>query len=345
MTQTSAYDHPVTSPLADPVSSSAFTPSANPQKIAVISGGILHEREVSLRSAGRLAKQLRALGHQVQILELNSQLVGELRQIGPNLVWPMIHGVEGESGALQDLLELLNLPYVGTGPAGCHISLSKSVAKSVVAKNGLPTPTAVSLPQMMFRQVGVDMLLHEIEEKLAYPVMVKPAQGGSAMGISYVEDAGQLRTGMVNAFSYDNQVLVEDFVEGTEVSVSIVATPEGGFRCLPPVEVQIEQGRYDFDARYQSGRAKFFTPARLSEENLATVCQLALDCHRVLELDDWSRIDLIVDDRGQPWFIDANVIPGMTDMSLWPLAAYADEGLPVLLEQIVQIAVSRGTRS
>ena len=199
-------------------------------KIAIITGGQLHEREVSLRSANRVATQLRRFGHELKSLELDRDLLNSLRDFEPDVVWPIIHGREGEDGSLQDLLELSGLPYVGSGPKGCRISLSKPVAKSVVEKNCLPTPQSVALPQILFRQVGADTLLKEVSRHLGYPLMVKPSRGGSAMGITYVEDEGALRTAMVNAFAYDDEVLIERFIKGREISVSIVEEQGGRFR-------------------------------------------------------------------------------------------------------------------
>ena len=313
-------------------------------KVAIITGGQLHEREVSLRSANRVATQLRQYGHHLEILELDRDLLSELNDFAPDVVWPIIHGREGEDGSLQDLLELSGLAYVGTGPNGCRISISKPVAKSVVEKNGLPTPRSVALPQMLFRQVGADTLLSEVSNRLGYPLMVKPSRGGSAMGITYVENERALRTAMVNAFAYDDEVLIERFVSGREISVSIVEEA-GAPRALPPVEIRTDVGRYDFDARYLTGRTEFFAPAPLEPDLDDRVRSLALDCHRVLELEDFSRIDMIVDKAGNPWFIDANVVPGMTDTSLWPLAAQSDLGFGKLINVITCEAATRGIRA
>ncbi|WP_122819655.1 D-alanine--D-alanine ligase family protein [Varibaculum vaginae] len=313
-------------------------------KVAIVTGGQLHERDVSLHSANRVATELRKYGHQLQFLELDRDLLDGLSDFSPDVVWPIIHGREGEDGSLQDLLELSGLPYVGTGPKGCRISISKPVAKSVVEKNGLPTPRSVALPQMLFRQVGADTLLTEVSRRLGYPLMVKPSRGGSAMGVTYVENERALRTAMVNAFSYDDEVLIERFVPGREISVSIVqeaTTP----RALPPVEIRTDIGRYDFDARYLTGRTEFFSPAPLNAELDTRIRALALDCHRVLELEGFSRIDMIIDTAGNPWFIDANVVPGMTDTSLWPLAAQADLGFGKLINAITSEAAVRGARA
>lgn len=313
-------------------------------KVAIITGGQLQEREVSLRSANRVATQLRQYSHTVKTLELDHNLLDYLREFNPDVVWPVIHGREGEDGSLQDLLELGGIPYVGSGPKGCRISLSKPVAKSVVDKNGLPTPRSVALPQILFRQVGATTLLAEVSTRLGFPLMVKPSRGGSAMGVTYVEDEAGLRTAMVNAFAYDDEVLIEQFILGREVSVSIIEE-SGESRALPPVEIRTDAGRYDFDARYLTGRTEFFAPAPLEDELDEAVRAVALQCHRVLELEGFSRIDLIVDNENNPWFIDANAVPGMTDTSLWPLAAEADFGFGKLIDAVTRDGAARGVRS
>lgn len=315
----------------------------NGLKVAIITGGQLQEREVSLRSANRVATQLRQYAHTVKTLELDHNLLDYLREFHPDVAWPVIHGREGEDGSLQDLLELGGIPYVGSGPKGCRISLSKPVAKSVVEKNGLPTPRSVALPQILFRQVGATTLLAEVSTRLGFPLMVKPSRGGSAMGITYVEDEAGLRTAMVNAFAYDDEVLIEQFISGREVSVSIIED-SGESRALPSVEIRTDAGRYDFDARYLTGRTEFFAPAPLEEELDERVRALALQCHRVLELEGFSRIDLIVDNDNNPWFIDANAVPGMTDTSLWPLAAEADLGFGKLIDAVTRDGAARGIR-
>ncbi|MBD3689624.1 D-alanine--D-alanine ligase [Nanchangia anserum] len=311
-----------------------------PVTVAVISGGTLHERDVSLRSGSRLAHALRLAGAQVRQIDMSPDLITRLRRCTPDVVWPMIHGVEGEDGSLQDLLELCGWGYVGTEPAGCRIATAKPVAKAVVAKNGLATPNAVALPQSVFKRLGAATILEQVEESMGFPVIVKPANGGSALGLSLARDAESLRMAMVDAFAYGEQVVIERFVEGREIAVSIVED-EDGPRALPPVEIRTDEGTYDYDARYDTGRTEFFAPAPLSAEQHTAVTELALSCHRVLELRDYSRIDVILDADDNAWFIDANVTPGMTDTSLFPLAAEADSSFTTLVAGLVQRALAR----
>ncbi len=302
-------------------------------KILVIAGGLTHEREVSIRSGRRVANLLRQFGHTVEVCDLNSQLLPTLAEFEPDLVWPLIHGSVGEDGSVQDMIELAGYPYVGSSAEACVLASMKPTAKALVKKAGMATPDWVSLTQSLFRQVGAPAVIAAIVESLDFPLVVKPSNGGSALGLSKVNSEDELRSAMVDAFAYGDTVMVETFIPGREVAVSVVEEDEGA-RILPPVEIATDDGRYDYDARYNTGRSEFFVPARLSEEELFHVKQLALAVHETLGMRDLSRIDMIVDEDGQPWFIDANVVPGMTDTSLLPLAAEADSSFEELLNQI-----------
>ncbi|MDY2941826.1 MAG: D-alanine--D-alanine ligase [Varibaculum sp.] len=315
-------------------------------KVAVISGGLMHERDVSLRSGRRLARALQSGGHETLVLDLDAHLIERLAEFEPDAVWPMIHGSEGEDGSLQDLLLMAGYRVVGTRPEGCRIATAKPVAKAVVAKNGLRTPASVTLPQSLFQRMGAEVILSLVETNFEYPVVVKPTVGGSALGISLVHGSEALRNAMVNAFAYGSEVLVERYIAGRELAVSIIADPQvsggeaPGFRALPIVEIRSEGG-YDFDARYNTGRAIFYAPAPLTEQEVEAATGFALACHRVLELDDYSRIDVILDTEGAPWFIDSNVVPGMTDTSLFPQAAAEDAGFEVVVDGVLRCSLAR----
>ncbi|MDO5746633.1 MAG: D-alanine--D-alanine ligase [Actinomycetaceae bacterium] len=322
-----------------------MTDTAHQLCVAVIAGGLAHEREISLRSGKRLVRALKSQGHQVTLCDMDSSMMSTLDMIQPDVVWPMVHGTEGEGGSLQDLLDLLGWNYVGSTPEGCRISTAKPVAKSVVDKNGLRTPASMTLPQQLFQLVGATAILERIEHSFGLPVIVKPTEGGSALGITRAENAEQLRTAMVDAFAYGKEVLIEKFIEGREIAISIV-DEDGPKDCvhplaLPAVEIRTDAGDYDYDARYNSGRTEFFCPADLNDQENAQMTQLALSCYRVLELRDLARIDMILDNEGYGWFIDANVIPGMTDMSLFPLAAQADKGFDLVIDMVTRRAAQR----
>ncbi|MDO5721694.1 MAG: D-alanine--D-alanine ligase [Actinomycetaceae bacterium] len=313
---------------------------ADKLKILIIAGGLTHERDVSIRSGRRVANLLRQFDHTVEVCDLNSQLLPTLAEFEPDLVWPLMHGSVGEDGSVQDMIELAGYPYVGSRAEACVLASMKPTAKALVKKSDMDTPEWVSLTQSLFRQVGAPAVIAAIVEALDFPLVVKPSNGGSALGLSKVNSEDELRSAMVDAFAYGDTVMVETFIPGREVAVSIVED-EDGPRVLPPVEIATDDGRYDYDARYNTGRSEFFVPARLSEEELDRVSELALSVHDTLGLRDLSRIDMIVDEAGQPWFIDANVVPGMTDTSLFPLSAEADSSFEDLLHQIALRAAAR----
>lgn len=308
--------------------------SAEPLRVAILAGGLSHERSISLRSGKRVASVLKHLGHTVIVLDVDARTIASLRAFGPDVVWPLVHGGHGEDGGLQNVLIALGLPYVGTHSDGCQRASFKPTAKATVRAGGVLTPDSLTLPKAYFSQLGAQEMLGVVAGHLDLPVIVKPNQGGSGLGVSYVTDADELRSAMVACFAYDERALIEQYVAGTELAVSVVDTGSGP-RALPPVEV-VSEGQYDFDARYNPGRSEYFVPARLPEESLAMVQEMALTVHRTLGMGNISRTDLILDGEGTPWFIDVNVIPGMTETSLLPLAAEADGDLPGLYDALVR---------
>ncbi|WP_181575277.1 D-alanine--D-alanine ligase [Actinomyces sp. Z5] len=305
-----------------------------PLRIAVLAGGLSHERDVSLRSGHRVASVLKHLGHNVLVMDVDARTIASLKAFSPDVVWPLVHGGHGEDGGLQNVLIALDLPYVGTHSDGCQRASFKPTAKASVRAAGVLTPDSVTLPKAYFSQLGAQEVLGVVAGHLGLPVVVKPNQGGSGLGVSYAENADELRTAMVSCFAYDERALIERYVEGTELAVSVVDTGDGP-HALPAVEV-VSQGRYDFDARYNPGRSEYFVPARVDDSVQARAQEMAVTVHRALGLGNLSRTDLIVDAEGQPWFIDANVIPGMTEVSLFPMAAQAAGDLPKLYDDIVR---------
>jgi D-alanine-D-alanine ligase len=220
------------------------------------------------------------------------------------------------------VLELLDVPYVGSRPDSCRLAFDKAAAKTVVRRAGLRSPEAVALAHATFRDLGAPALLDALVERLGLPLVVKPNSGGSALGVTVVRARDELPAAMVGAYAYGDVALVEQFVAGTEVAVSVLDTGDGP-TALPPVEIVPDGGLYDYAARYTAGRTEFFAPARLDAEVAEVVAEAAVTAHRALGLRHLSRTDLIVDAQGVPWFLEVNVAPGMTETSLTPLAARA----------------------
>ena len=270
--------------------------------------------------------------------DVDADLVPALRETAPDIVWPLLHGASGEDGSVRDVLELLGMPCLGTGPRASRIAWSKPIAKTVVAREGINTPEFATLPQSLFRELGASRVLDAIVEKLGLPLVVKPATGGSALGVTLVRDAADLPRAMVDCFAYGDTALIERAISGTEVAVSVIDVGAGP-EPLPAVEI-VTDGAYDYDARYNPGRTEYFAPARLDPERAQRAADVAVAAHRALGLRHLSRTDLIVDADGEPWFLEVNVAPGMTETSLLPQAAEAGgHHLPTLYRQLVEAAL------
>lgn len=310
--------------------------------VAVLSGGLSHERDVSLRSGRRLSTALRAFGVAVQEWDADAALVARLREQRPDAVVIALHGAEGEGGSLQTVLELLDIPYVGADSHACRRAWDKPTAKTEIARAGLSTPDWVVLPHNTFRELGAQQVLDAMVDRLGLPLMLKPDQGGSALGAQVVRDAADLPTAMVGCLAYGDTVLAERFVAGTEVAVTVIEDDDGPV-ALPAVEIEAQRGVYDFTARYTAGLTTFHTPARLPADTATAVADLAVRAHQLLNLRDVSRTDAVVAADGTVHFLEVNVSPGLTETSLLPMAAEAaGRGLGDIYAGLISRAVDRG---
>ena len=304
-------------------------------KVAVLKGGRSLERGVSLRSGARVEDALERLGHEVLPIDVGSDLVKRLVAERPDVAFVAMHGVGGEDGTVQELLELLGVPFTGPGAAACARCMDKILAKDAIDAAGLPTPDWFAFNQTAFRELGAADALGQLEESLGFPLVVKPSRGGSSLGVKFARSAAEVPQALVSAFSYDDRVLLERFVEGRELAVSIV-----GEEALPVVEaILVEGDRYDFEARYEIGRTRFVCPAELSAGEERAVTEAALATYRQLGCTGFARIDIILGSEG-PWLLEANAIPGLTDTSLLPQAAEAaGYSFEQLVERILDLAL------
>jgi D-alanine-D-alanine ligase len=315
---------PDASASADAAASSALRPRGE-TSVLIICGGLSHERDISLSSGHRVGGFLEDAGWQVNYHDMDSDLLQYLSDPAtrPDVVWPLLHGANGEDGSIRDILEMEGLPYIGSRAKASRTAWSKPIAKNVVRKlGGLNTSHSVTLPESMFRELGASKVIELLVDSLGLPLFVKPTMGGSALGCTLVTDAKQLPQAMVSCFAYGEVALVERAITGTEVSVSVLEI-DGEPLVLPPLEIVTPNGTYDYDARYTPGPTDFYVPARLPAEVLKATQDAALAAHRTLSLRDLSRTDFIVDADGIPQFLESNVTPGMTDTSLLPQAAVA----------------------
>lgn len=290
--------------------------------VAVLAGGLSHERDVSLRSGRRLSAALRDVGLQVEEMDTDSNLLDRLGQRRPDIAICALHGGEGENGSIQTILEMRGIPFIGTGSRGCRAAWDKPTAKANVANAGFATPEWVALPQSTFRELGAQRVLDSIVEHLGLPLLLKPDQGGSALGAQLVSDAAELPAAMVGCLAYGDSVLAEQYIHGTEVAVTVRDTDEGT-EALPAVEIQVGRALYDYTARYTAGLTDFFVPARLRDTTAKAVGELATAAHRELGLRHISRTDAIIDETGTPYFLEVNSSPGLTETSTVPMAIEA----------------------
>jgi D-alanine-D-alanine ligase len=310
--------------------------------VAVLAGGLSHEREVSLRSGRRLAAALRGTGRDVREWDVDGALVAQLRRDRPDAVAIALHGGEGENGSVQAVLELLGVPFVGTSAPACRRAWDKPTAKAELARAGLDTPDWVALPHTTFRALGAQAVLDAMVDRLGLPLMLKPDQGGSALGAQVVTTRADLPAAMVSCLAYADTVLAERFISGTEVAITVIDDGDAP-RALPPVEIDARGGVYDYTARYTPGTATFHCPARLDASVLARLEETALAAHRLLGLRDVSRTDAVVDHDGRVQVLEVNVSPGLTETSLLPTAVRAaGMDLGELYAALVERAIERG---
>ena len=306
-------------------------------KIAVLMGGRSLEREISLHSGRRVSGALQDLGYRVLDVDVDEGLVSLLKRERPDLAFVALHGKYGEDGSVQELLEMLRVPYTGPGVLASILGFDKVISKELFREEGVPTPRFYALSAGTLREMGAAGAFPEIIRDLGIPLVVKPAAQGSALGIKFVRAREELAPALLAALSYDEKVLLEEYVEGTEVAASVLGNenPE----VLPLVEIHPHQGWYNFEARYTSGRCDYYVPARLSPETAERVRELTLKIFRLFDCRGVSRVDMIVRD-GEPQVLEINTSPGLTETSLLPMAAVAAGiDFPQLVERIVQLAL------
>jgi D-alanine-D-alanine ligase len=307
-------------------------------KVAVLKGGRSLERGVSLRSGARVEDALERIGHEVVSLDLGADLVQRLSDDRPDVAFIALHGPDGEDGTAQELLEILGIPYTGPGVAACARCMDKVLAKHELREAGIPTPDWFAFNATAFRELGAAETLGQIEDRLGFPLVVKPAAQGSALGVRFASARDEVPQALVSAFSYDDRVLLERYVRGRDLAVSVL-----GGEPLPILEaIPRESDLYDFEARYEIGRTEFVCPADLDGAAEEAVTQAALRAYEALGCAGFPRVDLMLGAEG-PAVLEVNAIPGLTDTSLLPQAAEA-AGLEFeqLVERILELALERG---
>ena len=307
-------------------------------RVAVLKGGRSLERQVSLRSGARVEDALKRLDHEVVAIDVALDLIRRLRETAPDVAFIAMHGRDGEDGTVQELLEILDIPYTGSGVLACARATDKVLAKHLMVEAGIPTPEFFAFNETAFRELGAAEALPAIEERLDFPIVVKPSSQGSALGIKFARSAADVPAALVAAFSYDSRVLLERHIDGRDLAVSILDDEP-----LPVVEaVPREEEFYDFEARYEIGRTDFVCPADLPDGLTERAHELAVRTYRLLGCSAFARVDLMLDAAGDLSVLEANPIPGLTETSLLPQAAEAAGiSFDELVGRILELALER----
>jgi D-alanine-D-alanine ligase len=314
-------------------------------RVGVLMGGQSAEREVSLKSGQAVYRTLQQRGYDVVAIDVDAALVDRLRALKVEVAYLALHGPGGEDGVVQGLLESLGVPYTGSGVKASAIAMDKATAKTLLSAHGVPVPPGVVLT------VGHSSLVTRhpsrtvpIPPGLRYPVVVKPVAQGSTIGVSVVRRPAEWAPALRAAGRYGPAVLVETYIAGREITVSVLDGP-AGLAALPPVEIVAPGGFYDFQAKYQKGRSTYLCPAPLPVRVSRHLQRLAVNAYRVIGCAGAARVDFRVRPDDHPSVLEVNTIPGMTEMSLLPMAA-AQAGIDygALTERILWSALQRAER-
>ena len=312
------------------------------ERVAVIAGGLSSEREVSVRSGRRALYALAEAGVDAVLYDADESLLERFCADKIDAVYIAVHGASGEDGSLQTALQLLGIPYVGSPPEACHLAWDKAVAKELMARAGLATPAWVAVSARSFRELSPTRIIGAMVDKLGLPVVVKPATSGSTLGMSLVERADDLPAALVRCFTYGSLAVIERYIPGLTIE-TVVVEDDGVPTALPPAAfTNPGVSPFSFEARYSADLISIALPAPLPAEALEAASAAAVLTHKALGLRDMSRTDLIVDEAGKPWFLEAAISPGLTETSVLPMAA-AEAGRPLgtLLADLLRAALNR----
>lgn len=282
------------------------------EKIAVLYGGNSAEREVSLRSGAAIAKGLKQAGLNVSLIDTKGYCLSDLSKNAIERVFIALHGRGGEDGCVQGALEYMGIPYTGSNVLGSALSMDKIRSKQVMQAVGIPTAKFNIVEKQIYQNDQAEKILASLGNK----VMVKPANEGSSIGMAMAETAEQLNNALAEAFGFDDEVLVEAWINGPEYTVSIL-----GDEALPAIHMETPREFYDYEAKYQSTTTQYHCPCHLSEQDESQLKQIALSAFKATNAKGWGRVDVMRTNEGQWQVLEVNTVPGMTETSLVPKAA------------------------
>lgn len=306
-------------------------------RIGVLMGGQSSEREVSLRTGQAVYQALLRRGYQAVMIDADASVIEQLSANKIELVFLALHGPGGEDGTIQGLLEIIGLPYTGSGVRACAVAMHKAMTKRLLASYGIPVPDGITVRKGERGALNVKRL----PPGLTLPLVVKPASQGSTIGVTIVRRVAEWRDALQRAFEHDREAVIESYIPGREVTVSVLSG-----KPLPPVEIVAPDGFYDYAAKYQKGRTKYLCPAPLPTKVRNRVRDLAVQAYQVLGCEGAARVDFRITPRGRPYVLEVNTTPGMTETSLLPMAAArAGLGYDSLTERILESALMRAEMS
>ena len=300
-----------------------------PKRIAVLMGGQSAEHEISIRSGRAVWTALIQKGYDAIPLEVDSSVVGRLREVRGQIAFIALHGPGGEDGTIQGMLEVIRIPYTGSGVQACAVAMDKAMTKVLLEQSGMPVPRGFVLEQGDRRK--------PLPKGFKVPLVVKPVSQGSTLGITIVRKARDLPKALNAAFAYGPAALIEEYIDGRELTVGILND-----KALPVVEIIPRGGFYDFAAKYTPGASVYKAPAPLPARTAKLLQALALQAHRRLGCRGATRVDFRLDRKGRPFLLELNTVPGMTETSLLPMAAKAARlSYEDMVEAILESALAR----
>ena len=301
------------------------------KKIGVLMGGLSSERKVSLASGNAILGALKDKGYDAVAVDVGRDVGDQLRRSGVEVAFNGLHGKFGEDGAIQGLLEIMGIPYTGSGILASAMGMNKIISKTVFKAYGL------HVGPFMVVSVGDKEPLMTAQMELGFPLVVKPSSEGSSVGVSVVNMGDELAPAVKLAFSYDREILIEKYIRGMEVQVGIL-----GDRALGAIEIVPKDVFYSYKAKYEQGMSAHFFPARVPEAVYKRTLDAGLAAHRALGCRGYSRVDFIIDAAGDPYILEVNTLPGMTDTSLLPdIARGVGLSFPDLVEEILRLALEK----
>lgn len=299
-------------------------------KVAVLMGGPSAEREVSLRSGERVLSALQAQGIEAHGIDADKTALAKLRDEKYDRAFIILHGRWGEDGLMQGALDIMDIPYTGSGVLASALAMDKWRSKMLMRQAGIPTADFA----LVTNKSDLDVVAHDV----GFPMVIKPSREGSSNGTFKVHARGEMETAWRDASVFDSDVLAEAWIDGQEITVAVL-----NGNPLPAVRIEVAGELYDYKAKYESESTQYFCPSGLDEAAESHVKKLAMDTFKLLNCSGWGRVDFIIDDSGQPYVLEANTIPGMTDHSLVPMAAKADGiSFENLVVQILESSYATG---